>query len=138
MPTRRARLRGIGRIDAHHCSASLFRFTEQVPEKCGPRCISDTFGELRVFHHIPHDQRLHRQQPEALDQFADLLFDEVFAAVPNPLMDPRYHLALLLARCSLFASLGQLARSNFQLSLILTEKAWIGDFLVCREIGKGL
>src|SRR5215472_6895071 len=94
MPTRRTGLTRIRRVHSHHDSTSFLRFVEQMRKKQRPRGIGDTFGQSWMFDHIAHHECLHRNQPEALDQFADCLLNEVCAPVADPLMDASHHLAL--------------------------------------------
>jgi len=134
MGTSRTGLARVGRVHSHDVPPSFFRFGLQVCEEHRPRDICDTFGQPRVFEHIPHDQRFHRQQSKTLDELTDFLLDEVFATVPYPLMDACYHLALV---CSLFApcgGFGQFTLGTSERGLLSAEKARIGNLFPSRKI----
>jgi hypothetical protein len=74
MAARRTGLARIGRIHSHHLPSSFLRFGLQLGEEHRPRDIRNGFGEFWVLEEIPHHQRFHRQQSEALDQLANLVF----------------------------------------------------------------
>ena len=137
MTTARAGLRRVGRRDAHHGSRGLFRLREQLHEKRRPCRIIDAFCQAGILDHVAHDQGLHRDQPEAIDQLARLLLHKVLAPPADALMDTRHHLAPLRTLFGALLSFSEAALDTGKGMLLLPEEPGVLDPLASREIGKG-
>ena len=158
MPAVVARLCGVGRGHFDHVSPSFFRISLERGEKGTPgcvcyRCVQSSFAACPVgnilprrfvqfglgpFDHVAHGQGLDGDQPEALDQLAGLLFDEVLTPPADALMDSRHDLAPLASQTVIPLRIGETTVRLRQLSCFFPEKAGVGNLFSGGEVCEGL
>ena len=86
--TRRARLRGVGRLHGHDLRTSFFRFVrKQVLEFCQPR-VMRAEGEVVIGRHEGEREVFEGNQRVGVGQLARELVPEVAALIGDALMQP--------------------------------------------------
>ena len=158
MPTLITRLCGVGRGHFDHASLSFYRFSDERGEKGAPcyicdRCVQSSlaacpvghilpcrfvqFG-LRPFDQVAHGQRFDGNQPEAIDQTAGLLLDEVLAPPADALMDSCHDLAPLASFWATPFRFGETTVRFDQVFCFFPEKARGCNLFAGGEKGEGL
>ena len=158
VPTVIARLCGVGRGHFDHASLSFYRFSDERGEKGAPcyicdRCVQSSlaacpvghilpcrfvqFG-LRPFDQVAHGQRFDGNQPEAIDQTAGLLLDEVLAPPADALMDSCHDLAPLASFWATPFRFGETTVRFDQVFCFFPEKARGCNLFAGGEKGEGL
>ena len=139
-------------------SLSFFRFRNKCSEKCAPGCVCYRFVQsslaacpvghilsrrfiqfgLGPFDHVAHDQGLDGDQPQAPDQLAGLLLNEVLAPPSDALMDSCDDLPPLASFWGTLLRFGEITLRFRQLLFFFPEKPGDGNLFPSGEEGKGL
>src|SRR5690606_23068519 len=125
--TRRARLRGVGRLHGHDLRTSFFRFVrKQVLEFCQPR-VMRAEGEVVIGRHEGEREVFEGNQRVGVGQLARELVPEVAALIGEALMQPGDLRGGFAAARAALLSAGQAALRDTQLRQAPAQPARVFD-----------
>ncbi len=130
-------LRCISRVDFYQVGASFCRFACQLIEKSRPRGITDAFGKAMVMHHAINGQVFHTDETVGVDDTMTFLMREVLSTEGNPLMYPRYHVAMLAPLGRTLLKFAMSALYLCQCRFFRAKETGIGNLFTSGKRGKG-
>src|SRR6266702_1331389 len=138
MVTPAAILGCVGRVHFDSCSASFFRFDEQLLKKSRPCCICNALRQTMIVNHPVHVQVFDTDHTETIDDLSTFLVGEGIPSEGDTLVNTSNNLAVFASLRCAFRQLGVLTLYFRQSLFFFAEEAGVRDLFSIGERGKGL